>query len=150
MVHTSPGKITIQVLEDHGKVILAVSLYSPQWGEPISSCLDLSLLSGFLASHASSPILCSRGRWIIHPAPAKFLLFLLYRYRSSKQSITKKPKKTCSVGCEALGAAPSTFHIAHYQLQLRCAFLSLAISLSGLPLHRRWRHAKSTMKHSSI
>lgn len=62
MVHTSCGNLIIQVLEDHGKVILEVTFYFPQWkrnsdrGEPISSHLDLSLLTGFLTSHTSSPV----------------------------------------------------------------------------------------------
>lgn len=141
MVHTSSGKLILQILEDHGKVILEVSFCFPQWkrnsgrGELINSCLDLSLLSGFLASHALSPILCSRGQWITHPAPVRFLLCLLYHYHSSKPGITKK-NQLVVLAAKHLGAARSTFQIAHYQFQVRCAFVSLAISLSFTSLQK--------------
>lgn len=156
MVCTSAGKLIIQVLENHGKVILEVSFCFPQWkrnsgrGEPISSCWDFSLLCGFLACHTLSPILCSRDQWITHPAPAKFLLCLLYHYHPSKPSIIIKKKKIVEFVAQHLGAAPSTIQMANYQLQVRYAFVSLTISLSGLPFYRRRRRARDTTNHSSI
>lgn len=110
-----------------------------------------SLLSGFPACHTLSPILCSRDQWITHPAPAKFLLCLLYHYHSSKPSIIKKKKKKkVELVAQHLGAAPSTIQVASYQLQVRYAFVSLTISLSGLPFYRRRRCARDTTNHSSI
>lgn len=145
--------LIIQVLEDSKKVILEVSFCFPQCkrkdgrGESISSYLDLSLLSGFLVSQASSTILCSRGQWIIHLAPAKFLLCLLHHYYSSKPSITIE-KNVFVV--KHLRATHSTFQMVHYQLQVRCAFVSLATTFSGWPPSRRRLCARETRNTASF
>lgn len=113
MVCTSAGKLIIQVLENHGKVILEVSFCFPQWkrnsgrGAPISSCWDffpsqwLPCLSHLITNSVQQgPVDYTPSTSQVLTLPALPLPLLQTKYNK------KKKKKNGWVGCTALRGSP--------------------------------------------